>query len=348
MDKLLKEAIADAKAVRETALANAKIALEEAFAPKLQSMLAAKLSEDDEETVDVGLEDKIGEADELETQGHGTEVDAIEAAEEAAEEDEVAIATEQEDLDSEEGIEEDYAEDTEEGGEQAQEEEDAEYAGDEETPDEEAITAELAEIIKELEEEELEEDDYESDAERADVDKYEYEQGKEAAEKNEDVGDISDPGDDDVDEEIDLDEIIRALKEDDEEVEDAELEVTAEEKLAEAYGVIKTLKGQLTEVNVLNAKLLYANKLFRTYNLSESEKMKVIEAVDRAKNVREIKLVYSTLAENFGNTSSTPKKRVVEGFASKATASTKPPKQKILTEANAQAERFKKLAGLIN
>ena len=37
---LLKEAIADAKAVKETALANAKIALEEAFAPRIQSMLS--------------------------------------------------------------------------------------------------------------------------------------------------------------------------------------------------------------------------------------------------------------------------------------------------------------------
>ena len=48
MNKLLKEAIADAKAVRETALANAKLALEEAFKPRLQSMLSAKLSEEDE------------------------------------------------------------------------------------------------------------------------------------------------------------------------------------------------------------------------------------------------------------------------------------------------------------
>ena len=43
MDNLLKEAIADAKAVRETALENAKIALEEAFTPRLQSMLSKKI-----------------------------------------------------------------------------------------------------------------------------------------------------------------------------------------------------------------------------------------------------------------------------------------------------------------
>ena len=52
MDKLLKEAIADAKAVRETAIANAKLALEEAFTPKLQSMLSAKIREEEEEEIE--------------------------------------------------------------------------------------------------------------------------------------------------------------------------------------------------------------------------------------------------------------------------------------------------------
>ena len=52
MSDLLKEAIADAKAVRETALANAKMALEEAFTPHLKSMLSAKLAEDDMEDED--------------------------------------------------------------------------------------------------------------------------------------------------------------------------------------------------------------------------------------------------------------------------------------------------------
>ena len=53
MKDLLKEAIADAKAVRETALANAKLALEEAFTPRLQSMLSARLAEEaDEDTME--------------------------------------------------------------------------------------------------------------------------------------------------------------------------------------------------------------------------------------------------------------------------------------------------------
>ena len=40
---LLKEAIADAKAVKETAIANAKAALEEVFNPMIREKLAAKL-----------------------------------------------------------------------------------------------------------------------------------------------------------------------------------------------------------------------------------------------------------------------------------------------------------------
>ena len=56
---ILKEAIADAKAVREVALSNAKAALEEAFTPRLQSMLSAKLSEELEE--DLNEEEEIEE-----------------------------------------------------------------------------------------------------------------------------------------------------------------------------------------------------------------------------------------------------------------------------------------------
>ena len=58
MNKLLKDAIADAKAVRETALANAKVALEEAFAPKLQSMLSHKIKEEMEDDDMMEMEDE--------------------------------------------------------------------------------------------------------------------------------------------------------------------------------------------------------------------------------------------------------------------------------------------------
>ena len=70
--KLLKEAIADAKAVKETALANAKIALEEAFTPRLQSILSQKMRAEAEVT------DKETEQvdEELKSDGIGSKSDA--------------------------------------------------------------------------------------------------------------------------------------------------------------------------------------------------------------------------------------------------------------------------------
>ena len=72
---LLKEAIADAKAVRETAIANAKIALEEAFTPRLQSILSQKLQQEIEE----------GEEEEEKVEENEV-VEETETVEEAAEE----------------------------------------------------------------------------------------------------------------------------------------------------------------------------------------------------------------------------------------------------------------------
>jgi hypothetical protein len=106
----------------------------------------------------------------------------------------------------------------------------------------------------------------------------------------------------------------------------------------------------INEVNLLNAKLLYTNKLFRNFELSENQKMKVIENFDRAGNTREVKLVFTTLAESFKKP--TTKKRVVkESYASKPVATTAPSPRtistQVLSEGFEMAERWKKLAGLL-
>ena len=175
------------------------------------------------------------------------------------------------------------------------------------------------------------------------------------------------------------------MTEDDEE-EVAE-EVNEVEKLQseldEHRDVVKYLRGKLNEVNLLNAKLLFTNKLFRAYGLSNDQKMKVVETFDRATNLREVKLVYSTLAESFGTKTKTEikeskgsaskavastnlrevklvystlaesfgvntKKEIKEskGSASKAVASTKSEKQEIISEGSELRDRFKKLAGI--
>jgi outer membrane lipopolysaccharide assembly protein LptE/RlpB len=98
----------------------------------------------------------------------------------------------------------------------------------------------------------------------------------------------------------------------------------------------------------LNAKLLYTNKLFRSYDLTNEQKHKVVETLDRTGNVREVKLVFSTLAESLkmGGTSKKVKQtKLTESFASKKVASTAP-KKEIISESNALAERFKQLANI--
>jgi hypothetical protein len=164
-----------------------------------------------------------------------------------------------------------------------------------------------------------------------------------------------------AEDEIDLDEILREMGygDDEEEIKE-ETEEDADEmkaevarlqaELKEAIDAIKSLRGTINEVNLLNAKLLYANKLFRGYNLTNEQKVKVVENLDRTTSVREVKLVYATLSESMKFTGTerkvAAKKTVTEGFASKAQASTAP-KKEIIAESNELANRFKQLAGII-
>ena len=116
----------------------------------------------------------------------------------------------------------------------------------------------------------------------------------------------------------------------------------AESKLREAYAVISFLRSKINEVNLLNSKLLFSNKLFRKHSLNEKQKMTVIENFDRASSLREVKLVYATLCESLKTTKIKP---IKESFASKPTASTRPSKP-ILNEGDDMANRLRKLAGL--
>ena len=97
----------------------------------------------------------------------------------------------------------------------------------------------------------------------------------------------------------------------------------------------------------MNAKLLFTNKLFKAYSLNNNQKLKVVETFDRAQTTREIKLVYSTLAEQFGDNGAITRKKSISESASAPVASTKPKGKKVITEEAQVADRFKKLAGLI-
>ena len=155
-----------------------------------------------------------------------------------------------------------------------------------------------------------------------------------------------DEDEDEVDEDIDLEEVIKALSEEEHQDEDEDDKVDEmKTQLKEYKDTIGYLREKLNEVNLLNAKLLFTNKLFRGFGLNNNQKLRVVEQFDRAQNLREIKLVYATLAESFKGNGN---KRVNEskGQASKAVASTEP-KKEVLSEGMEMKDRFKKLANLI-
>jgi hypothetical protein len=326
---LLKEAIADAKAVRETALANAKIALEEAFTPRIQSMLSAKLAEEEE------MEEAAEEP--VETNGSGMDTAAG------------ADVNEEEDM--EEGM-------------HGDEEKNEGMHGDDEVSETEEVEEgehgdmeedlELEAIIKELEEE-LDDSgigDGDNKVDVADDHTEDPGEGELTAEGEEDK--VEEGEKDDMDEDISLDEIISALKEEEDmdetkdEMDEGEKDKVdeTEKELEEAYNVIKFMKSKLNEVNLLNAKLLFSNKLFRNHSLNENQKMKVIENFDRASNLREVKLVYATLSEGFSlNNVSKTKRTIKESYASKSSRSTAPSK-KVISEGSDLSARWKKLANL--
>jgi len=349
MDDLLKEAIADAKAVRETALENAKMALEEAFTPRLQNMLSQKIQSEIEDEDGEEMEDEMAMNDEDEDPSDEDSMDAPvddEAPMDDEEEDVAEVSVNEEDIIEIDGVK--YA--------PVVSEEDEEDMGDEEMGDEdemeESDDLDLEAVIKELESE-LDENEDEDEGEEIDEQSDSSDIGKgdnkvDAA----DASDEEDPGkgklkegeDKEVDEDIDLDEVLAALSEEEDEEEEVDEVAKLQSDLDEHRSVIETLRGKLNEVNLLNAKLLFTNKLFRKHGLNNEQKMKVVEQFDRASNLREVKLVYSTLGESFG----ARKNEINEskGSASKPIASTKPEKE-VITESSDLRDRFKKLANLI-
>ena len=326
--EFLKEAIADAKAVKESAIANAKAALEESFTPHLKSMLAAKINEmekDEEEMYEAKsrMEKKDMNEDYAEVEAE----DAMSAMDEEMNLDE--ILAELEEIDEEEQLNE------------VEEEEEYEDSDADGIPDEEDETPKgEAKEEEEIDLEDISEEDLKSFIESVIADMVEageLEAGHGEEEEEEEEGE----------EELEM----TMEAEDMDEAKDATYEAMKvkmkkmEEELNETRKALKTVKTDLTEVNLLNAKLLYTNKIFRNKNLTESQKVKVLGAFDKAASVKEAKLVFETISESLN----TPKKSINEnviGRASKSAGISTTTKQPIV-ESNEMITRFQKLAGII-
>ena len=370
--ELFKQAIAEAKTIREAALVNAKAALEETLTPHLQSMLASKLEEMAKD------EDEVKE-----------EIEEVETSHEENMEEELNLDEFLAELELEEGSDEEIDEVTgassgydpsnaagaglenlingiksliKKGGPMAKKayaeleklgagaaagmregKEETEEETEEETSEEEVSVADLSiedlkDIIKDIVDSELEAEEAEGEEEEMMGDDAVELDGTEEPETSED--------------EINLEELLAELdaldtNEAAEDVVDEAKKAKKDEKeLDEAVATIETLRAELNEVNLLNAKLLYVNKIFKAKNLSEDNKIKVINAFDKATTPNEAKLVFEALNETLEAKETSKgmvKEGIIKGFASKP-AGNAPSKQ--IVETNEQISRFQKLAGI--
>ena len=425
---LLKEAIADAKTIKETAIANAKVALEEAFAPQLRSMLSAKLEEMEKEDMDEGYDEKMDEAKDEMEEGYEKDMDeaqgeGFDAPRGNYDADEIPgnmLEGEKEDMDEEVDLDEILAE-----LEEGEDKEDVKEAEEMDEAKEEMTEAEDMDEAEEIKEEEDEDVDAEEEMEGEDEDEeIDLEEMSEEDLKSfiEDViADMVEAGELEAGEEFDAEEDMEDMDGEEEiEIEDEaapmmegekeevdEVVVNEEDldegimdKLKKIYndpevlgkiitvdgkkmslkdflamaggatagsmagggqsstktpgsGVaeaekdmmdeVNELRAELHEVNLLNAKLLYSNKIFRAKNLKEAQKVKVLEAFDKAETVSEVKLVFETLTEEVKETKTVVKENL--GSASRA-AGIAPTRKAPIVDVNPQVARWQKLAGI--
>ena len=406
----LKEAIADAKAVKESAIANAKVALEEAFSPQVHAMFASKIEEMEKEDMDEAY-DKVDEvkddADMKEEKEYMTKKEKREGDDRKSDDkaeartekmrkikeeddsdlDEILAELSKDDPEIKEAKKDDDKEDIKED-----ERTDAEEEGYEDGMEDEK--EDMDEDDEDIDLDDLSEEDLKSFIEDVIEDMVkagEIEAG-ESFEDEDDMDDVEVEDDVDIDVEDDV-EIAEAEEVDEKQGYDARLDDAegskhgkkkqdmaqrradsenmekadggrkfagdskmkeemdkVKEELAEAYATVKTLKTELNEINLLNAKLLYTNKVFRGKNLTESQKVKVLGAFDKATNVKEVKLVFETIDGSVKT--KVTNKSISEGFRSKGSASNmaanrKETKKQPIVESDEMVARFKKLAGII-
>lgn len=352
---LLKEAIADANKVRETAIANAKLQLEESLTPRIKEEISRILSDDSVDEAhdphkgqraqdfgEVG-ENVTGELNlstpkSNQSSGVGTS-DNKEPSSAAKNSSDIGKDGGQEILNGDHekaqkheslpGKDEEMTDAPKEGKNFAEgvEEEDGD-ALDEEL-DLRSIIAQLqAEVdaIEGGEEDDLGldldgDDDGELDLDLDGGDDVPVAAPAPAAPAVPNFGDDGEEGEEELDLEAILGEIEAELAEE-EEAQLAHENARLKRENAELTEGVKILHGRLNEVNLLNAKLLFTNKLFRGRDLTMEQKRHVVETFDLATTLREVKLLYATLAEatiptrSKGKTKDNPSKVVTEGIAS--------------------------------
>jgi hypothetical protein len=355
---LLKEAIADAKAVKDTAIANAKMALEEAFTPHLKSMFSAKINEMEveEEEMDENMDYNDENIEQNEAKKRGGENEKV-VKEFYLEEDEINLEELMSELEKDEmeevindprgprahgniasgGMSDDALMEAEE---ETEEEMSIEDMSEEDLKDFiESVIKDMVEAgeIEAGSEEEEEEEEEEGES----IDEFLNEmEGDDLKEYREDQ-----PTEEEIlamiCKEYPNSKQCRTSMKESKASKAAKLKSSKE--LEEAYSVIRSMKKDINEVNLLNAKLLYTNKIFRSKSLTESQKINVLGAFDRATTAKEAKLVYESLLSNL----KTPTRNIQENLGRASKSVTVPQTKQPIIESNDMVARFQKLAGII-
>ena len=359
MENIYQQAIADAKALRASAMANAKSALQEAFEPQIKEMVRLKLSEEldeveeleETEEMEEGMDHEMEEGYDgmEETLGEG-DLDEILAELDALSEADSEELEEAEDLEEaeemEEGMDHEMTED-----EDALEFDDTE--GNEDAEETKEITVSLGDLkdlidkIKGLNPE-LASDEMADDEEGLE----DMEASEEEVEGEEEVQEES----------FSLDEILAELEEENtleekkagaykhsvkatpEKVDHAYSKKVGkvQKELNEAKQTIAELTQSLNEVNLLNAKLLYMNKIFKAKSLTESQKIQVVKAFDKAASVKEVKNTFEILKESVN---AKKKSQINESFGYASKPAGVSPRTNVI-ESDPFVNRWQKLAGL--
>jgi hypothetical protein len=372
-NELLKEAIADAESVRETAIANAKIQLEESIAPAIKNEITKALMEADEvgeshnphrgqQSNDFA---EVGES--VETEGESVEEVANDATSGiGGSENKMPspASSKSSKVGSDGGQEFEKFHTGAEGAETPQQmKEEKEEDEDEDVEEVNEGIMDLEAIIRELQAEVEEmiggsDDEYgeEEDDDELDLDaepEAEFGDEEPEAEFGEDDEPEAEFGDDEEDDDLDIEEILREIEAELSEEEHAPMadeNARLKGELAEYRKAVELLRGKLNEVNLLNAKLLFTNKLFKNQALTNEQKVHVVETFDLATTLREVKLVYATLSEAVPapvRKKAQPQAMVTEAIASNVVGSTAPKQEVIAEDTNAAfRRRMQELAGV--
>ena len=381
---LLKEAIAEADAIKKMAIENAKASLNEAFDSKVKAMLAARLSEESDE-----LEEEYEESDDNDKmkeekqdkeeggdEGYGMEEaedevysEEDENYEEAFNLDEIIAELEKGEKGEEGDVMEGEDEDDEDDEEPKKKKPEMDEANDNEEDKENSVDEEIdiAKLLSEIE------DDGDYEGYNMEEEAGDDEVVKEDASTMMDIlqglaggaalgaasagvvklSDYLEQKHPDIFKKIQsIAQSAAKAKGLEEKKEEGMMDKKKDsEELQEIKRQAAVLAQKVNETNLINAKLLYLNKILRKYNLSEQQKLKVISAFDKAGTTKEAKIVHESLDQAFSVKNDNTKVGLKEsmGFASKAagTSTKRVINEGVITDADAQVSRWQKLAGII-